>query len=121
MIELKTFAALASVPIGSFADKPTTLTEGQKEATNPLWSSPEGDTHIGVWECTPGRFTADRTAGGEYCHIIQGRASVTNADGSGTRDIGPGDLLVLPQGWKGEWVIHEHLRKLYIINEAPDS
>ena len=67
MIELKTFAALASVPIGSFADKPTTLTEGQKEATNPLWSSPEGDTHIGVWECTPGRFTADRTAGGEYC------------------------------------------------------
>ena len=121
MIELQTFANLATTPLGPFAAKPTTLTEGQQEASSLLWSSPDGRTKIGVWECTPGRFTADRTAAGEYCHIIAGRASVTNADGGGTREIGPGDLLVLPQGWTGEWVIHEHMRKLFIISATPEG
>lgn len=121
MIDLKTFGDLASVELSAFADKPTTLTEGQKEASNLLWTSADGRTKIGVWECTPGHFTADRTAGGEYCHIISGRASVSNADGSGTRDIGPGDLLVLPQGWTGEWAIHEHMRKLFVISSSPDA
>lgn len=119
MIDLKTFADLAAVPLGEFADKPTTLTNGQQEASNVLWTSADGTTTIGVWECTPGHFTADRTAAGEYCHILSGRASVSNSDGSGTRDIGPGDLLVLPQGWTGEWVIHEHMRKLFVIDASP--
>ncbi|SHJ08835.1 hypothetical protein SAMN05444000_10518 [Shimia gijangensis] len=118
MIDLKTFENLADTPLSAFAPKPTTLTEGQEEAAVVLWTSPDENTSIGVWECTPGHFTADRTSAGEYCHIISGRASVTNADGSGTREIGPGDLLILPQGWKGEWVIHEHMRKLFVINTS---
>lgn len=121
MIDLKTFGDLASVELSAFADKPTTLTDGQKEASNLLWTSADGRTKIGVWECTPGHFTADRTAGGEYCHIISGRASVSNAGGSGSRNIGPGDLLVLPQGWTGEWIIHEHMRKLFVISSSPDA
>ncbi len=60
--------------------------------------------------------TADRTAAGEYCHSNSGRASVSNVDGSSTREIGPGDLLVLPQGWVGEWTIHEHMRKLFVTS-----
>lgn len=116
MIDLHAFSTLSATPLGPFADKPTSLTTGQQEASAALWSAPDGRTKIGVWECTPGRFTADRTAAGEYCHIIAGRATVTNADGSGARDIGPGDLLVLPQGWVGEWLIHEHMRKLYVIS-----
>lgn len=118
MIGLQTFADLASVPLGDFAAKPTTLTEGQAEASTLLWTSADGLTKIGVWECTPSRFTADRSAAGEYCHILSGRATVTNNDGRGSRDIGPGDLLVLPQGWIGEWVIHDHMRKLFVINVA---
>ena len=121
MTSLETYPGLAEVTLSEFADKPTTLTPGQQEASASLWSSPGGGTKIGVWECTPGHFTADRSAAGEYCHILSGRATVTNADGSGARDIGPGDLLVLPQGWKGEWVIHEHMRKLYVIDTNADS
>ena len=121
MIDLQTFADLASVPLGYFAPKPTSLTEGQTEASDLLWASVDGSTRIGVWECTPGHFTADRTAAGEYCHILSGRATVSNADGSGSRDIGPGDLLVLPQGWTGEWVIHEHMRKLFVLDAAPGA
>jgi len=26
----------------------------------------------------------------------------------------------LPQGWKGEWIIHEHMRKLFIIDASPN-
>src|SRR6056297_2604948 len=118
VIDLLTFADLASVPLGDFGAKPTTLTEGQVEASTLLWTSADGSTKIGVWECTPGRFTADRTAAGEYCHILSGRATITNADGSGSRDIGSGDLLVLPQGRTGEWVIYDHLRKLFVIDAS---
>ncbi len=116
MISLESFADLASVDLGALVPKPTTLTKGQTEASTTLWQSPDGATRIGVWEATPGRFSGDRTMAGEYCHIISGRATVTNSDGSGSRDIGPGDLLVLPQGWTGEWTIHEHMRKLFVID-----
>jgi uncharacterized cupin superfamily protein len=90
MIDLQTFADLAAQPLGAFAPKPTSLTEGQSEANAKLWTSPDGRTSIGVWECTPGRFTADRSKAAEYCHIISGSATVSNQDGSVVRRIGPG-------------------------------
>jgi uncharacterized protein len=121
MIDLQTFADLATQPLGGFAAKPTSLTDGQTEASARLWTSPDGRTSIGVWECTPGRFAADRSKTAEYCHIISGSATVSNQDGSVARDIGPGDLLVLPLGWTGEWVIHTHMRKLYFLSTAPDA
>ncbi len=78
MIDLQTFANLAAVPLGAFAAKPTSLTAGQCEASAKLWTSPDRRTSIGVWECTPGRFTADRSKTAEYCHIISGSATVSN-------------------------------------------
>lgn len=116
MINLDSFEDLESVDVGSFSSKPTTLTGGQEDAANNLWKSEDGSTNIGIWECTEGRFTADRTAASEYCHIIAGRATVVNEAGSNPRDTGPGDLLILPKGWKGERKIHQHMRKLYVIN-----
>jgi len=121
MIDLQAFSDLASTPLGAFAAKPTSLTEGQCEASARLWSSPDGQTSIGVWECTPGRFTADRSKTAEYCHIISGTATVSNQDGGVVRNIGPGDLLVLPLGWTGEWVIHTRMRKLYFLSAAPQA
>jgi uncharacterized protein len=115
MISLSTFDNLAGVDVGSFADKPTSLTPEQKEASTNLWTSDDGLTKIGVWECTPGRFMADRSASAEYCHILSGSATVSNEDGGLRRTVKAGDLLVLPIGWKGEWTIHEQMRKLYLI------
>jgi uncharacterized cupin superfamily protein len=116
MISLESFGDLSSVKVGAFAPKPTSLTDGQTEATAELWTAADGLTFIGIWECTPGRFTADRTKSAEYCHILSGSATVVNADGTGTRTVKGGDLLVLPLGWKGEWTVHDHIRKLYLIN-----
>ena len=120
MIDHKGFKKLVGLELDGFKDKPTSLTEGQKEASSILWTSADGHCKIGVWECQPGHFTADRTAAGEYCHIIKGKATVKMVDGDKPREIQSGDLLVLPQGWKGEWIIHEHMRKLFVIDASPN-
>ena len=81
MINLEVFGDLAEIPAGDYKPKPTTLTPGQEEALHPLWMSIDGLTKVGIWDCTPGRFTADRSAMAELCHVLSGSATVTNRDG----------------------------------------
>ncbi|MBU4527805.1 MAG: DUF861 domain-containing protein [Hoeflea sp.] len=119
MIDLKCFGDLSGLALGTFAPKPTSFTDGQVEAAIELWASVDGLTKIGVWECTPGRFSADRTKSSEICHVLSGSATVVGKSGGDERKIGPGDLLVLPLGWEGEWTIHEQLRKTYVITRQP--
>ena len=113
MIPFLTFAHLADIDLGAAEPKPTSIEGNQMEAAATLWTSPDDRVEVGVWECTPGRFTANRETNSEICHIVSGRVSLHDADGR-TRDVGPGELLVLPIGWKGEWTIHEKTRKLYM-------
>lgn len=120
MIDLSTFQDLATLEIGPFAPKPTSIEGEQVEAARTLFSSEDGSLTIGIWECTPGRFTADRSQSSETCHIISGRVEMRHADGK-ARELGPGDLLVLPQGWVGEWRILETTRKLYVIKAAANA
>ena len=81
MIDLKSFGDLTNLDLGNFAAKPTTFTDGQVEAAKQLWASENGVTKIGVWECTPGRFSADRTKSSEICHILSGSATVAKQTG----------------------------------------
>ena len=113
MTNLVTFSDLANQPVEGLKLKPTRLTNGQVEASNPLWTSADAGVKIGLWECTPGRFTADRSETAEYPHIISGTAIVKNLSDGTSRDITGVDLLVLPKVWLGEWVIHKNMRKLY--------
>ena len=118
MIDFNVFGDLKAISLSTFAKKPTSITEGQLEASKELWGSADGRIKVGVWECTTGQFTADRSAIAEYCHIISGTALVENDVGGTVRKIKPGDLLVLPKGWKGKWTITEHMRKLYILSDS---
>ena len=118
MIDFSVFKELKNLEVKNFSPKPTTLSVGQEEALRELWVSEDSKTRVGIWECTEGTFTADRTKMAEYCHIISGTASIVNEDDGNHRDLGPGDLIVLPIGWKGKWTIKSHMRKLYILNEA---
>jgi uncharacterized cupin superfamily protein len=102
--------------LGAFAPKPTSTTEGQQEAALTVWTAPEG-VETGVWEATPGRFTATREGYHEICQILSGRATVTPTDGVPV-DIGAGDTLVTPAGWTGVWEVHETLRKTYVTIDA---
>lgn len=117
MIEFSSFKDLANVDIGAFSPKPTSVEGNQMEASRTFFRSDDGSLEIGIWECTPGRFTADRSLSSETCHIISGRVRMRRADGE-VRLLDPGDLLVLPLGWKGEWEILERTRKLYVSQSA---
>ena len=116
MIDFSVFGDLTKIPLTVFTKKPTSVTEGQLEASKELWISADGRIKLGVWECTAGQFTADRSTTAEYCHVISGSALVENEVEQNIREIKGGDLLVLPKGWKGKWTITEHMRKLYILS-----
>ena len=117
MVDLSVFHTLAQSPLGPFAAKPTALQAGQQEASLPLWSSPDGRVSIGIWECTTGRFTADRSKASEFCHFIAGTVEMTHADGSKVL-LGAGDAINLPLGWKGTWHVLTQVRKLYVITQG---
>jgi uncharacterized cupin superfamily protein len=114
MISFENFGDLSALDLGAFSPKPTTLEGDQQEASVALWTSLDGRMETGVWECTPGRFTADRSHNAEICHLLHGRVTLHNGDGS-SRVIGAGEMFVLPLGWRGEWTIHERTRKIYTM------
>jgi len=120
MTDHKVFKKLAGLALLDFSDKPTSLTEGQQEASSLLWTSTDGHCKIEIWECEPGHFTADRTAAGEDFHTIKGKTTVTITDGDNPKEVEADDLLILPLGWKGEWTIHEHMRKSFVIDASPN-
>ncbi len=116
LIDLSTYLDLANIDLGEFSPKPTSIEGSQMEASRTLFRSETGALEIGVWECTPGRSTADRSLSSETCHFIFGRVEMRTTEGE-VRQLGPGDLLVLPQGWKGEWRLLERTRKLYVLHK----
>ena len=115
MIDFLVTEDLGALDLGALARKPTSIDCEQWEAARELWRSKDGLMKIGVWECTPGRFSADRAAASETCHLISGRVTLHGGDGK-SRDLCAGDMLVLPRGWRGEWTIHETTRKLYVLH-----
>ena len=117
MIDLSAFHALATMDLGPMSAKPTSIEGNQMEASVAVTSHNGGKVEIGVWECTPGRFTADRSKSAEFCHFIAGKVEMTHADGTKSL-LGPGDAIDLPLGWKGEWRVIEHVRKLYVITQG---
>lgn len=117
MIDLSAFHALADTPLQAFAAKPTSFEGNQQEASVALFTSADGKVEIGLWECTPGRFTADRSASSEFCHCISGKIEMTHPDGTKVQ-LGAGDAIALPLGWNGEWRVIEQVRKLYVIMQG---
>ena len=102
--------------LGPHTPKPTSSTAGQTEAALTVWTA-AGGAETGVWEATPGTFTATREGYHEVCQILSGRATITPAGGAPVV-VGPGDTLVTPAGWIGVWDVHETLRKTYVVFDA---
>lgn len=96
--------------IGPHTPKPTSLTDGQTEAVRSLWEQGRVDT--GIWECTPGTFTAERDGHTEICTILSGSVTL-EVEGEEPEHLKAGDVFVMPSGWKGVWHVHEPLRKHY--------
>jgi uncharacterized cupin superfamily protein len=108
---LLTDAAGAALPQG--APKPTSL-DGQVESSTTVWTSDDGAVEVGVWECSPGRFTAERDGYDEICQILVGSATVRSEDGT-RAELAPGTTFVMPSGWRGTWEVHEQIRKVFML------
>ena len=104
-------AASLTLPVAT--PKPTSLT-GQTESSRTVWESPDGTVQLGVWECSPGTFTATREGYDEVAQILFGSATITTDEGQ-TCKLGPGSVFVTPAGWSGTWTVHETVRKTYVV------
>jgi uncharacterized protein len=109
----------ATADLGAAAAKPTALTPGLMEAATSLWEQQGRGVDVGVWECTPGVFTARRDGYTEVCQLLSGRVTIT-VDGGEPVTLTAGDTLVMPSGWVGTWDVHETVRKVYVtIDDVP--
>jgi uncharacterized protein len=79
-----------------------------------LYATDDGAISTGTWECGPGNSRWDMPDEGEFIHVLSGRMTCTEDDGTVT-EVGPGSTVVFPKGWAGTWDVHETLRKVYVI------
>ena len=86
--------------------------EPMQTSGHTLWTGENG-AEAGVWQCTPGpsHWVLETN---EFVHVISGSMTVT-PEGGEPFDVGPGGTFVVPVGWVGDWLIHETLRKVYVI------
>ncbi len=77
-----------------------------------LWSGDDG-AEAGVWQCTPGPSTWELEQN-EFVHVLSGSMTITPTGGE-PFEAGPGSTFVVPVGWTGDWLIHETVRKLYVL------
>lgn len=103
----------ASVSLENFVAKATTSTPGQREATHYIVGDKMSELKMGVWECTPGRFTVSRT-NTEVVKILSGRVTLHDKNGQSVSH-GPGSVFEVRTGWTGEWDVHETVRKIFMV------
>lgn len=81
-MDIEQIASLAPLDadLGSWAPKPTAVTEGVMERSLTIWEGPGVD--VGLWECTPGTFSARRDTYTESCVILAGHVTLEDSHGS---------------------------------------
>ena len=100
----------------SLALTPDPLDPAQVGAGDPVvatYALLEGDAiEVGVWEHTAGTSTDVEVD--EVFVVVGGRATVTVEDGP-TLDLAPGAVGFMEAGARTTWVVHETLRKVYVL------
>ncbi len=102
----------------SLVDRADFLVGDPSETIHTPFTNVQGNVTAGVWECSPCRQEIERYGVDEFCTVLSGSLTVTNADGQ-AETFGPGDSFVMPQDFKGTWHITETLKKFWMIVEPP--
>jgi hypothetical protein len=80
------------------------------------WNQFEGEDgrlFCGIWESTRGKVAVDYGEW-EFCHLIAGKAVLTNDKGQ-EWTFKKGDAFIIPPGFKGTWETVAKVRKHYVI------
>ena len=78
-----------------------------------LHKGKKGESETGIWICTEGHWACNVTSD-EFCHFLSGRATYTHESGE-VIEIFPNTIAFFPTGWNGACVVHETVRKTYMI------
>ncbi len=78
-------------------------------------AAPDGSYTVGVWAAQPYTERIDSYPGDECCHVIRGRVTLTDADGS-ARTFTEGDTFTVEAGWAGEWRVDEPFMKYFALS-----
>ncbi|MBT8154071.1 DUF861 domain-containing protein [Epibacterium ulvae] len=68
----------------------------------------------GIWDSTAGKFTAVMDGIVEFCHILQGSATIKTSDGN-SYDVAAGDAFVMNAGLETEWTVDNYIKKHFVI------
>ena len=99
---------------------PSRITDGKPQTRTWNHTTDLNETlFTGVWEATVGTWQVYYDEW-EYCHILSGKAIITDAAGN-TRTVAQGDCFVIEPGFSGSWEVLETLSKGYVILLMPDS
>jgi len=78
------------------------------------FSGHDDKVRSGIWESTAGVFTAEYNCIVEFCHVLEGSASIKTSDGQ-VFDVTAGDGFVLDEGLKTEWTVDTFIKKHFMI------
>ena len=98
--------------LGAAKPRPVVISGDPRERSVAV--SSHNRLEAGVWECTPGTFPMRRDGYDEVFCVLSGHATM-HIDGGLSFDLRPGSMLLTPAGTTGTWVVHETLRKAYMI------
>jgi uncharacterized protein len=116
-----TFYSLNSVTTEALTPSPAPpiVLEGDPHATKRVLHR-DGDTEIGIWECTPGVFRSEKKNISEFMHFVAGSGRIEHSDGTVTV-IEPGAVLHVHHGYVGTWYVKESVRKVYTAIDKPNA
>lgn len=83
-----------------------------------MYDGHSGAIKSGIWESKAGVFTATMTDLVEFCHILEGSASIKTSDGN-TYDVTVGDAFVMEAGLETEWTVETYVKKHFVITATP--
>ena len=89
---------------------------GGRPTTGTLPLADQAGVELGVWEITSGIVTDIEVD--EIFVVIAGRGRVEFDDGSSIALL-PGVVVRLRAGDRTQWIVHETLRKIYVLLPSP--
>ena len=104
---------LAEGDLVDWGEVPTMIEGHSMTSGKILHKGDGGRSECGIWLCTPGKWVCEVTAD-EFCHFLEGRCTYTHESGE-VIEIEPDTAAFFEEGWKGTCVVHETVRKVYMI------
>lgn len=96
------------------------IVSGTPQHFSQLHYSGHGETiKSGVWECTAGVFKAVMQDQVEFCHILEGGATIKTGAGE-SFTVKAGDAFVMESGLELEWTVDKFVKKHFVICGTKD-